>query len=166
MARGWAFSALSRRGGPQQREYGRLASGVSQECGLAEWVLRFDRTGAGRDGARVDGGGGRPRRHAPRVAVRCFGGFELRVDGRRVDLGRLRPRARQTLRLLAMRQGRPVHREHLGASLWPDADDGAAQRRLQVAVSAARQVLAPVPGTAIVRDGDSYQLVLPPRRHP
>ena len=106
-----------------------------------------------------------PSAPAPGLAVRCFGGLAIVVDGRRVDLGQLKPRARALLRLLAMNAGRPVHRETLQLALWPDMDPESAARNLHVAVSSLRRVLEP--GAArgasrlLVRDGDAYKLVLP-----
>jgi DNA-binding SARP family transcriptional activator len=104
-----------------------------------------------------------PRAPAPEpagVEVRVFGRFAIAVDGRPVDLGGVRPRARSTLRLLAMRAGDVVHRDVLAELLWPDAGPEAALRSLQVAVSSLRTVLDR-PGL-LVRDGEGYRLALPP----
>jgi DNA-binding SARP family transcriptional activator len=101
---------------------------------------------------------------AAAVRVRCLGGFSLAVDGREVDLGPVKPRARALLRLLALHQGRAVHRESLADALWPEADPAAGIRSLQVAVSSLRRVLEPdlSRGAAqvLVREGDSYRLAL------
>ncbi len=98
------------------------------------------------------------------AAVRCFGGFELEVDGLPVDLAPLRPRARALLRLLALTPDRDVHREYLVDSLWPGVDLTIGTRRLQVAVSSVRQLLEHVglPGPEVLaRQGDAYRLALP-----
>lgn len=118
----------------------------------------------------VNGPGREPRAvvptGGPALIVRCFGRFDLAIHGRPVPLGSVKPKARSALRLLAMRTGRPVHRETLLEALWPEADPRAATRCLQVAISSLRQLLEPhaVRGasTLLVRDGDSYQLVVPP----
>jgi DNA-binding SARP family transcriptional activator len=94
-----------------------------------------------------------------------LGGFELRLAGRELDWSRLRPRARTTLRLLALHEGRPVHRETLVETLWPDLSASAGMHSLQVAVSSLRRFLDP--GAArgeselLARAGDTYQLSLP-----
>ena len=100
-------------------------------------------------------------------AVRCFGGFALGTHGGDIDLGAVKPRARSLLRYLGLHAGRPVHRESLVAALWPDeADDRAATRNLQVAISSLRQLLEPGvargEATLLVREGDAYRLVLDP----
>ena len=92
------------------------------------------------------------------VEVRVLGRFAITVGGRPVDLGGVRPRARSTLRLLAMRAGDVVHRDVLAELLWPDAGPEAALRSLQVAVSSLRTVLHR-PGL-LVRDGEGYRLAL------
>lgn len=101
----------------------------------------------------------------PSMIVRCFGGLSISIDGGRVDLGPLKPRARTLLRLLAMNAARPVHRETLQEALWPDMDADCAARNLHVAVHALRRVLEPSAGRGasriLVRDGDAYRLVLP-----
>lgn len=103
--------------------------------------------------------------NAPPVRLRVLGQFCLEVDGRMVDLGAVRPRARAALRLLALHAPRPIHREVLCEALWPEADLESATRNLQVAVSSLRQSLEPGVArgayTLLVRDGDTYRLALP-----
>jgi len=102
----------------------------------------------------------------PVLRVRCFGAFSVSVDGRPVDLGPLRPRARRTLRLLATRAGQAVHRQQLAAALWGDLDTAAAMHNLHVNVSAVRRILEPgaTRGSerVIRRDGETYMLPLLP----
>ena len=101
----------------------------------------------------------------PPLVVRCFGRFELVVDGEEPPLHRVRPRARELLRLLAAQQGRPVHRETLLVALWPDLDARSATHNLHVAISALRTCLEPGSprggGSLVVRRGDHYQLAHP-----
>lgn len=99
------------------------------------------------------------------VSVQLFGGFGLRVDGTEVDLGSIKPRARQVLHLLGLACGGPVHREVFLASLWPETDPETAARLLHVAISSLRTALEPgTPrggGGLIRREGDAYRLGLP-----
>lgn len=100
------------------------------------------------------------------VVVRCFGAYDISVDGRGVDLSGLRPRARRTLRYLSMRAGRPVHREQLARALWGELDLRSAMHNLHVNVSAVRRALeprgAPRDEGLVRRDGETYMLPLPP----
>ena len=109
-----------------------------------------------------------PRRSAgpgdpPRIELRCLGAFSLRVNGVETDWRALRPKARCLLMLLALHQGRPLHRELLIEALWPEATLSSGVRSLQVAVSSIRQclVMAGVAGDPIRRQGDAYELLLP-----
>ncbi|MBW5487057.1 AfsR/SARP family transcriptional regulator, partial [Streptomyces bambusae] len=101
-----------------------------------------------------------------RLALRCFRRFEATVDGRPLDWGATRPRVRALARLLAVHAGRPVHREHLMAALWPESPARTAGHGLQTAVSALRTVLEPGQdrGRAriLVRTGEAYMLDLAP----
>ena len=103
---------------------------------------------------------------APAADLHCFGGFALRVADRELDWPSVRPRARATLRLLALHAGQPVHRETLIAQLWPDQPADTARHSLQVAVSTLRRHLEPAATRGasawLIRDGDTYALVLPP----
>ncbi|HVN11599.1 MAG TPA: BTAD domain-containing putative transcriptional regulator [Kineosporiaceae bacterium] len=111
---------------------------------------------------------------APPIELRLLGGLDIVLRGVPVDISRVRPRARSTLRLLALKAGDVVHRDALAADLWPDADQEGSLRSLQVAVSSLRSLLAsgaPADhaGTAahsrsslLVRIGESYGLSLPP----
>ena len=76
----------------------------------------------------------------------------------------MKPRVRSLLWLLSIRAGQRVHAEELTDALWPDADQSAGRRNLQVAISSLRQALEPGAKrgswTLISRDGDSYGLVL------
>ena len=94
---------------------------------------------------------------APHVVVSCFGGLAASVDGVPVDLSVLRPRARALLGLLAVHAGRPVHREVVGAALWPDVPGADVARRIHVAVSSVRRAFG-TGGCAVVRRGDGYAL--------
>jgi DNA-binding SARP family transcriptional activator len=98
------------------------------------------------------------------VTLRCLGGFSLELDGVEVDLTAVKPRARAVLRVLALHQGRSVHRETLADALWPEAGTAAGLRSLQVAISALRRVIEPSSARGgsqvLVREGDSYRLAL------
>lgn len=98
----------------------------------------------------------------PAVAVRCFGGFELIVAGEVMALDRLRPRAREVLRLLAAHGGRAVHQDLLCAALWPDDADDKARPKLQTAVSAARKLVDAASGgrVTVARVEHSYRLAV------
>jgi DNA-binding SARP family transcriptional activator len=78
-------------------------------------------------------------------------------DGQSVSLLGLRPKARATLQLLATSGGVPVHREVIADALWPEQDEAAGLRAVQVAVSAVRQAL----GGGVIREGDAYRLDAP-----
>jgi DNA-binding SARP family transcriptional activator len=108
----------------------------------------------------------RPQRSGRRpdasIGVYCFEALELVIDNTVIDLSAVRPRALSVLRLLALHAGRPVHREVLMESLWPDVEPEAALHSLQVAVSSLRKVMPPRPAPGIARQGDAYQLELRP----
>ncbi len=99
------------------------------------------------------------------VEIRLFGSFAMTVEGRPVNLGGLRPRPRAVLRFLALNAGRPVHREVLQETFWPEADPETGAKNLHVALSALRRELAPRAGRGacdlLVRDGEAYRLALP-----
>lgn len=100
----------------------------------------------------------------PPARVRCFGRYELLVNGEEVDLGGLRAQARRVLRVLSMHYGQPIHEERLVAALWPDAPLRQAKHRLQVAISSLRALLRrhlPEDGFGVVRHGSAYLLRLP-----
>lgn len=102
----------------------------------------------------------------PPLDIRCFGDFEVRIHGRPLPMAGVKPRTRALLRRLCADAGSAVHREVLQDALWPDADADVAGRNLHVAISSLRQALEPgiARGTSslLVRDGDSYRLLLPP----
>ncbi|HEY8544585.1 MAG TPA: winged helix-turn-helix domain-containing protein [Acidimicrobiales bacterium] len=100
-----------------------------------------------------------------RIDVRCLGAFSLEIDGRVVDVGAAKPRARSTLRLLAAHAGQPVHVETLIDALWPDSDAAVGKRSLQVTLSSLRRLLDghhPGAGALLARQGNAYVLELPP----
>lgn len=156
-----AYGALSLcRTGPRAVEAASLASAEAEAAGLGCEPWTWVRT------ERVAGPMTRDDEEKPKLQVRCFGRFEIRVDGERPPLERVRPRAREVLRMLALAAGRPVHRELLIEALWPGLDTSAATHNLHVAVSSLRAVLEPgvARGAArlLARDGDRYSLALDP----
>ncbi|MBF9131517.1 tetratricopeptide repeat protein [Plantactinospora sp. S1510] len=85
-----------------------------------------------------------PERQAAKVVVRTLGRFEVRVDGHPVPTSAWQSRkARDLLRILAARRGRPVSREQLAELLWPDEEPGRVGHRLSVLLSLLRGVLDP-----------------------
>jgi DNA-binding SARP family transcriptional activator len=98
------------------------------------------------------------------VEVRCFLGYEISINRRSVDVGLAKPRVRSLLHVLSVNAGRPVHRDHLLATLWPDDDARSATRSLQVAISGLRQLFerecGPGAGAALARRGDAYLLAV------
>jgi DNA-binding SARP family transcriptional activator len=96
------------------------------------------------------------------VELRCFERFELAIRGQAFDLRSLRPRARATMRYLALHADHPVHRDSLLADLWPTSTSRTATRSLHVTLSALRGFLCQLPDVGqglLVRDGDAYLLV-------
>ena len=84
------------------------------------------------------------RRGQDAVEIRTLGGFRMVRDGRPVALTEWQSKkARDLVKLLVARRGRPVPREQLAEALWPDDPEGAVGNRLSVAVSLLRQVMDP-----------------------
>jgi DNA-binding SARP family transcriptional activator len=158
-----ALLASAMTGGEHAADHLDLAMALAAECGLDT-----DRLLRGLPElwpARCEPAAASTAAPPPALAVRCFGGFELRLNGEPVALGPLKPRCQALLRLLASNGGRPVHREALIDTLWPNADQAAGMRGLQVAVSALRRFLEPDAGrgeaSLLVREGQTYRLALP-----
>ncbi len=141
--------------------------GAAADAVLAEAGVTLPR--GGRGGARPVDPRGDPSATKPlfdgRIQIRLFGSFAMTVEGRPLDLGRLKPRPRAVLRFLALNAGRPVHREVLQETFWPEADPETGAKNLHVALSALRRELAPRAARGacalLVRDGDAYRLALP-----
>jgi DNA-binding SARP family transcriptional activator len=78
------------------------------------------------------------------VAIRALGGFGVFRAGVPVPLREWQSRkARDLLKLLVARLGRPAPRDWLLEALWPDEDPRRTRPRLSVALSTVRAVLDP-----------------------
>jgi ATP/maltotriose-dependent transcriptional regulator MalT/DNA-binding SARP family transcriptional activator len=85
----------------------------------------------------------------PAVQVRSLGGFTVLRGGEPVRLSEWQSRrARDLLKLLVARRGRPVTRGYLMETLWPDEDPEKVANRLSVALTTVRTVLYPERDTA------------------
>ncbi len=85
-----------------------------------------------------------PQGERPPVEVRTLGGFLLLRDGQPVPPSEWQSKkARDLLKILLARRGRPTPRELLMEALWPDEDPGPLANRLSVALARARIVLDP-----------------------
>ncbi|RZU53795.1 two-component SAPR family response regulator [Krasilnikovia cinnamomea] len=85
-----------------------------------------------------------PMAPAAPVAIQALGRFEVRVDGEPVPPSRWQSRkARDLLRILVARRGRPMPRDELCELLWPDDDPAKTGHRLSVLLSILRAVLDP-----------------------
>jgi DNA-binding SARP family transcriptional activator/ATP/maltotriose-dependent transcriptional regulator MalT len=100
-----------------------------------------------------------------RLVLHTLGGFRVLRDGVPVPRTAWQSRkARDLVKLLASRRGRPVPREWLVEHLWPDADPTTAGKRLNVMASTVRGVLDPdrqwPSDHVLVTDGDALCLDL------
>jgi DNA-binding SARP family transcriptional activator len=147
----------------QPAEHARYASMLAEECGLGiAREIGHGSTRSAEDEAAPVGQGDL----TPGVRLRCFGGFEVWREGRRMSEGVLRPRARSLLAILALHHPTPVHVDVLIESLWPEADYEAASHRMQTAISSLRRALqggreggVAGPGNRLIRRGAAYVLV-------
>lgn len=108
---------------------------------------------------------GEPPRAEPRVAphlsMRCFGSFELLVDGAPVlphAFGR--KKALTLLKVLLTHHGRPVTKDALIEALWPGGDPATKTSQLYVLVHELRRLVEPSrmdEPTVIVTDADRYR---------
>lgn len=80
----------------------------------------------------------------PDVAIRSLGGFRVLRGGAAVSLAAWQSKkARDLLKILVSRRGRPTSREVLMDALWPGEDPGRLGNRLSGALSTVRAVLDP-----------------------
>ncbi|MEU4214844.1 tetratricopeptide repeat protein [Actinoplanes sp. NPDC026623] len=128
--------------GPDDRIHGLLAAQRMESAG----AVAAESPPTGRPDTAPDG-------PAAEISVQALGRFEVRVDGEPVPPSRWQSRkARDLLRILVARRGRPVPREELCELLWPDDDPAKTGHRLSVLLSIVRGVLDP----AKARAADHY----------
>lgn len=83
-------------------------------------------------------------RTAPTTAIRSLGVFRVYRDGQPISPTAWQSKkARDLLKILVARRGRPVPREQLMELLWPDEDPVKAANRLSVLLSTVRSVVDP-----------------------
>jgi DNA-binding SARP family transcriptional activator len=86
-----------------------------------------------------------PQGKRPPVEVRTLGGFLLLRDGQPVPPSEWQSKkARDLLKILLARRGRPTPRELLMEALWPGENPEPLANRLSVALARARTVLDPL----------------------
>ncbi|MEX0667814.1 MAG: BTAD domain-containing putative transcriptional regulator, partial [Acidimicrobiia bacterium] len=84
------------------------------------------------------------QRSRPHVTIGTLGGFSVAVDGDPVPGATWQSKkARDIIKILVARRGKPLHREALVELLWPDEDQKKTANRLSVALSVIRSVLDP-----------------------
>ncbi|MFC3894574.1 BTAD domain-containing putative transcriptional regulator [Lentzea rhizosphaerae] len=93
----------------------------------------------------------------PALFIQTLGGFRVLRDGEPLPPAAWQSRkARDLVKILIARRGRPITREGLGNLLWPDEEPEKVANRLAVALSTARSVLRA--GAGIVAEGDAIRL--------
>lgn len=81
---------------------------------------------------------------AVEIAIATLGRFTVLRRGEPIPLTAWQSRkARDLLKLLAARRGRPITRDAVAEALWPDEDPAPLSNRLSVALSTLRKVLDP-----------------------
>ncbi len=79
-----------------------------------------------------------------RLALQTLGGFRVLRDGQPIPPEAWKSKkARDLLKMLVARRGKPVSRDQAIEALWPDEDPGVTGNRLSVALSTLRSVLDP-----------------------
>ena len=99
------------------------------------------------------------------VRIQSLGGFSVMRDGELVRISEWQSkRARELLKLLIARRGRPATRSYLMETLWPGEDPDRVANRLSVALTTVRGVLDPErrfpPEHFVVGDKDAVALNL------
>ena len=139
--------------------------GGAQGAALAEAAgARLAATGARGHAARAAAAARRLAREGePAVTVLCLGAFQVLRRGEPVRLPEWGSRkARDLLKLLVAARGRPLARDELLETLWPEEDPARSRPRLSVLLSTLRRVLDPGrtgAGDALVR-GDARAVSL------
>jgi DNA-binding SARP family transcriptional activator len=106
-----------------------------------------------------------PAESRAHVALYCLGAFRVVRETGPVPLSAWQSRkARTLLKILIARRGRPVTRDYLMDSLWPDEDPEVVTRRLSVAQATVRAVLDPqkryLPDHFVISANDALRLDL------
>src|SRR5262249_32535373 len=105
-----------------------------------------------------------PALHAPAsdeaaasLEIRLFGPMEVRIGPH--PLQRLRSRkGHWLLALLALRGGRPVDRDWVAGTLWPDCDDSHTRRSLRQSLYDLRLALGPEAGRLVAEESRTLRL--------
>jgi DNA-binding SARP family transcriptional activator len=97
----------------------------------------------------------------PRLRIRCFGHFEIEIDGRKLPSSTFHRRDALTLlKILVLRAGKQVHRAKINEWLWPEVDERAGINRLHGVVHALRAVIEPNGAERrwkyVLNEGDTY----------
>ncbi|MET4156679.1 BTAD domain-containing putative transcriptional regulator [Agromyces sp. PvR057] len=131
-------------------------AGIARRTALETGLPRLPMTLPRRARLRVE----TPQPTGVRVAVTCFGGFRLQLDGVEADLRLVRPQARMLLRMLALNAGAPLHRELIADLLWTDLGSESALHALHVSVSSLRRMLPASgrQGGIVERVGEAYRI--------
>jgi pimeloyl-ACP methyl ester carboxylesterase/DNA-binding SARP family transcriptional activator len=117
------------------------------------WIDEVERFTTGRLPSRPPAS----RRPTTRPAITVIGGFTVRVDDADVATSAWGSRrARQLCKRLAVALGRPITRDELAETLWPDGDVGRLSSRLSVQLSAVRRIL----GGGVIADRNTVRLDL------
>jgi DNA-binding SARP family transcriptional activator len=95
----------------------------------------------------------------PGVAIQTLGGFRVLRDGAPVPMTAWQSRkARDLVKILVTRRGRPVTRETLISLLWPGERADRTGNRLSVALSTARSVLGARRTQCVITESDVVRL--------
>jgi DNA-binding SARP family transcriptional activator len=120
-------------GGREARDAAVEAEGLFREIGARAMTEESARLIAKMDAAS-----------RPPVEVFALGGFRVMRDGSPVPIGEWRSKkARDLLKILVARRGRPIAREALCEELWPDDAPDPLPNRLSVLLTTIRTVLDP-----------------------
>ena len=131
LGQGRTLLALARLGGPEAAGHARRAERILRPLGARRLATTASTLASARPAP------------AP-LTVQCLGGFAVLRDGVPVPVGEWKSRkARDLVKILIARGGRPVHRETLRDLLWPGEAPAPTASRLSVALSTARAVLDP-----------------------
>ncbi|HTW07779.1 MAG TPA: BTAD domain-containing putative transcriptional regulator [Acidimicrobiales bacterium] len=114
---------------------------------------------------RIELGSGSMTEQVPRLSVQTLGRFRVLVDGEPVPASSWQSRkARDLLKILLARRGRPVPRDEIMDMLWPEEARDKVANRLSVALSTLRAVLDPAKRASsnefVVSDRESCRLDL------